>query len=76
MAKIVRAVNDISNIKQLEHIIELECVEFFDDSGKTRKFKLKGITPMSTEHCVELDENTDWTRGNFHFFLDKGDEVL
>jgi hypothetical protein len=69
MAKIVRHIEDVTNIKVTDYIIELEEIEFIDDAGKTVSRKIDSVIPISTIKCIQLDKTVDWDKNNFHFMI-------
>lgn len=76
MAKIVRYIDDLSKINGNSFLIELEEIEFIEDDGKTKSFKIEAIVPISAERCAELDTTVDWDKRNFHLLIvPKGVEV-
>ncbi len=75
MAKIVREINDINDIKGTDFMMEIEYIEFLDDKGLRKKFKIFGIVPISTEECKSIDKEVDWDDSNFHFVVDVGEEI-
>ena len=69
MAKIMRNIEDVSKITGNSFIIELEEIEFVDDTGKTKSFKIAAIVPVSAERCAEFDKTVDWDKKNFHLLI-------
>ncbi len=75
MAKIIRNVDDVNKISSTDFLCEIECIEFIDDKGRRKQFKIFGIVPLSTDEFNELDKEVDWDDNNFHFAVDVGDEI-
>ncbi len=75
MAKIVREIDDINNITGLDFLAEIEYIEFVDEKGISRKFKITGIVPLSVDDCRRIDKEVDWDGNNFHVVVDCGQEV-
>ena len=69
MAKIVRQIEDVSKISGNSFIIELEEIEFVDDTGKTKSFKIGSVVLISAKRCAELDDAVDWDKINFHLIV-------
>ena len=69
MAKIVRQIEDVSKISGNSFIIELEEIEFVDDSGRTKSFKIGSVVLVSAKKCAELDDTVDWDKKNFHLMV-------
>lgn len=69
MAKIVRNIEDISKINENSFLIELEEIEFIDDNGRNKSFKIEAIVPVSAERCAEFDKTIDWDKKNFHLLI-------
>lgn len=78
MAKLTREIDNIDKINPNDFIIEIEFMEFVDGKGRSKKFKITGLAPISTDACRVLDNSIDWSPGNFHFIIDtfdhKGDK--
>lgn len=75
MAKIIRHVEDVSIISVNNCIIEIEEIEFIGDDGKTVRFKIDAVVPISTEKCEELDRTVDWDKKNFHILILPGVKI-
>ena len=75
MAKIVRNIDNVDDIKGTDFMMEIEDVEFIDDKGRKKKFKIFGIVPVSTDECKNIDKDVDWDDSNFHFVIDVGGEI-
>lgn len=79
MAKIVRNIDNISNISGSDYIIEIEYIEFIDDKGNVARYKLDALVPLSVEKCREVStkfhEDVDWDKDNFHFAVGIGEVV-
>jgi len=69
MAKIVRQIEDVFKISENSFIIELEEIEFVDDSGRTKSFKIGSVVLVSAKRCIELDDTVDWNKINFHLIV-------
>lgn len=71
MAYLVREVEDIELISGRDFIAELEFIKFIEPkSGKSRKFLVKGLCPISFEDCQRVDKTVEWIKANFHFVVD------
>lgn len=75
MAKIVRNIDSVDDIKGSDFVCEIEYIEFIDEKGRRKLFKIFGIVPVSTSACEKIDNQVDWDDSNFHFVVDVGAEL-
>lgn len=70
MAVITRNISNIAELTGDDFILELEYIEFIDDAGNHRKFKISGLCPISVIDCRRVSPATEWDDKNFHFVID------
>ncbi len=54
---------------------EIEGIVFRDDSGKEKRFKVKGLINQTTSYMKKMYPDVDWDWDNIHVAILIGDEI-